>query len=438
MRSSSLALWGAAFIIWGILGCDGVNTQEAAKNPVDGWHALVERQLTDISFIRDPQNSRLALDGRKLTDAENFLGVSRLVRLDRQPPSHLPGEAVIREEASLIESRMRDSEVGAMMTIYGAKTSALTVNNARRTQFADSMVIRGGPVGAWLDSNLYVNSPSLVKDTLKSGEDQHKTVNDIQFSTRTIRLDSEECLSCHHGSKLNDPVGVAVYAVAQVDKKSMKDRADDLNRFKSVKKAVPAGREPSEDNKTDIFINRLHGFYATLATNLATLDEAMLHNTRSTNDKNSIDAPGVFGSSRVLRFVHINSTMHTQFPDREKMTRLSEAAQDLGLGFQVQMFSAGNRSLTEVTMRRVNWSDRIGLSRRGRIGEVYETDRGAAEELGRAALKTGMNQHQVIGDKEFRTRTITLSNTKCLACHTESKLGDPAAIMVYSSQPVRP
>ena len=43
-----------------------------------------------------------------------------------------------------------------------------------------------------------------------------------------------------------------------------------------------------------------------------------------------------------------------------------------------------------------------------------------------------------LGHRYFEARPIRLSNRKCLSCHTDSRLNDPVAVIVYTMSPAAP
>ena len=430
MKRSSLTLWVSSAVIWGIIGCGAGEQAAPSSNLAAQWHNHLESQINDLTLIRDPDDRSIALNGRKLSLKEALLGMSRVVRVADQPRAHLPGH----QDREQIKGSFEAQEIGGMMMVYGSKTSPLTFDNFRRSDFGDFISFAGGPSADWLESELYVQGSDLVHETLQSGRDQNLKSGEIEFFTKTIRLNQAECLSCHSSSKLNDPAGVAVYALAKTDMESRKRRSSNTARYRTNQSASPRTTPASP---RDTYVDRLHGFYADLIASPTTLNEAMLMSaSRRMGGVTEGDVRGIFGASRIYRFAHEGVMITKNNPDRDKMNRLISHAKELGLKFRVQMFGAGSRALTKNSATRVPWSDQVTTKREP--VEFSNAEKIAAAQLARRALETSQDQLLTEGVKEMRTRTIRLNDTKCLACHTESFRGDPAAVMVYISEAITP
>jgi hypothetical protein len=224
-----LAVCGAVFF-W---GCAAMTVESEAKvakkssaqdlstpsgviEALDGRYqaALADLELTEEKMVKVP------LFGGKYTMVKRTarFGGSRMVPVMPAHANLLPSEAKSQKFQEAIRKDWRYA-----VTIFGRRGKPLSEGELQQTggtvgpEYAQPRGSTGAVTsGRYSDGstpNPKVSDLLPIAKSHLAGGGSTATIDDWTIEARTVHLSKPECLNCHKGSKLNDPIAVLVYNI---------------------------------------------------------------------------------------------------------------------------------------------------------------------------------------------------------------------------------
>lgn len=175
---------------------------------IAGWASIAHADDPIASLNRSIQE--------RFKDVDKYFGLRRIVVIGDTPHQFRP-ESVVELSAvqELKDARMRVALYLAGRSVLNQEpdltTKEPTVINRRVIFGPVSVTDRGSEVGLPAAFDLIEESRMAFRTLIKS-ERYDFVVADWKFTARAVRATTTQCLSCHRGRSMGDPLGVVLYA----------------------------------------------------------------------------------------------------------------------------------------------------------------------------------------------------------------------------------
>lgn len=175
---------------------------------IAGWASIAHADDPIASLNRSIQE--------RFKDVDKYFGLRRIVVIGDTPHQFRP-ESVVELSAvqELRDARMRVALYLAGRSVLNQEpdltTKEPTVINRRVIFGPVSVTDRGSEVGLPPAFDLIEESRMAFRTLIKR-ERYDFVVADWKFTARAVRATTTQCLSCHRGRSVGDPLGVVLYA----------------------------------------------------------------------------------------------------------------------------------------------------------------------------------------------------------------------------------
>ncbi len=175
---------------------------------IAGWASAAHADDPIASLNRSIQE--------RFKDVDKYFGLRRIVVIGDTPHQFRP-ESVTELSAvqELRDARMRVALYLAGRSVLNQEpdltTKEPTVINRRVIFGPVSVTDRGSEVGLPAAFDLIEESRMAFRTLIKR-ERYDFVIADWKFTARAVRATTSQCLSCHRGRSVGDPLGVVLYA----------------------------------------------------------------------------------------------------------------------------------------------------------------------------------------------------------------------------------